>query len=69
MKVTRKFLDALGVILEEFGNCDLQPRLDYLRHEAGESEPEYLEIADTLEAAFDLVEKWHAAAINSKLVK
>jgi hypothetical protein len=50
-----EFLDALECILEEFGRCDLEPRLDYFRDEGDD------DAADCLEQSFALVEKWYTA--------
>jgi hypothetical protein len=44
--------DALKVILDEFGDCDLEPRLDWL---AGDDH----EFGRQLLRAFNLVEAWH----------
>jgi hypothetical protein len=49
-----KVFKALLVVLEEFGNVDLCPRLDYF---AGEDE-EGQEMGRQLEAAWVIVESW-----------
>jgi hypothetical protein len=62
-----KFLDALECILEEFGRCDLEERLDHFRMEAEdeywteEERNDYREMADHLEQSFALVEEWYTA--------
>jgi hypothetical protein len=55
-KVTPELLEALDVVLTEFGECDLPERLKYFREE-GEDD-----LADQLESAFNLVGKWHDSA-------
>ncbi len=53
---------ALKLLLEEFGGCDLEPRLKYFRGEYDlsrvEGDPSGDKLADKLEAAFDRVERW-----------
>ena len=51
--ITPEFVNALGIILEEFGSCSLQALLLQYR-EAGE-----YKAAVRLEKAFSRVETWH----------
>ncbi len=51
--VTSEFLEALGLVLEEFETCSLQPRLQHFR-EAGK-----YKMAGRLEKAFARVSEWH----------
>jgi hypothetical protein len=46
--------NALGIVLAEFGWCDLPERLKYYRGEDMDTE------ADELEAAFSLVNEWYS---------
>jgi hypothetical protein len=57
---------ALGIVLAEFGFCDLPETLKYLRHldapvdvDTEEEVEEANQQADELEAAFGLVEQWY----------
>jgi hypothetical protein len=57
---TVNFHAALGVLLEEFGD-DLWVRIKYFREEAGREEygdEESRLLADRLETAFIIVQKW-----------
>jgi hypothetical protein len=55
MNIPKFVHTAIGVLLTEFGNCDLGPRLDHLR---SSDLAEDILFADKLEDAFELVEQW-----------
>jgi hypothetical protein len=52
MNVDKEFLDALETVLDEFGACDLGPRLNYFLSEGDE------EAADQLNGACVLLAEW-----------
>jgi hypothetical protein len=53
----KQVFDALKVILDEFGNCDLCPRLDYYAGECPDDGAD--EQGRQLLRAFNLVSAWH----------
>jgi hypothetical protein len=64
-KVTPEFLEALGTVLGEFANCDLEPRCDYYRDEAEDEGG--AECADELEAATHLLADWYLDATGNSI--
>jgi hypothetical protein len=54
--MTEEVHHALAVILEEFGDCDLGPRLDYYEES---DEPDYNEKGKELDRCWNLVVDWH----------
>jgi hypothetical protein len=51
-KMPKKVHAALGVLLEEFGEADLEPRLKYFRQEGDDKS------AQKLEDSFKIVTNW-----------
>jgi hypothetical protein len=61
--MSKEVHEALGLLLDEFGDCDLQPRLEYYADEDRECGRE-------LAAAWTLVETWHNGGdLDPKAIK
>jgi hypothetical protein len=54
----KQVFDALKVILDEFGNCDLDPRLAYFAYEHDHDPEEGRELGRQLLRSFSLVRAW-----------
>jgi hypothetical protein len=64
LTVPMEVFDAIGVILDEFGNTDLEPRLRYYAYEHDHDPEEGRELGRQLLRAFDLVSAWRILPMN-----
>jgi hypothetical protein len=57
----RRVLAALGMVLDEFGGCDLEPRLKYFAGHDGDDDhdKELRAQGRRLGRAWNVVEAWH----------